>query len=132
MRFTAREQTGLRAMIALARRYGQGPVALSEIARSQELPLPYLEQIAASLRRAGLLGSVRGAKGGYLLTRDPAEISISEVLSALEGQLVSLECLVPGGSACGRESGCEVRCVWLRVQDCLQETLGGMMLADVL
>ena len=78
MRFTAREQTGLRAMIALARCYGQGPTALSEIAHSQELPLPYLEQIAASLRRAGLLSSVRGARGGYLLTRDPAEISISE------------------------------------------------------
>lgn len=132
MRFTAREQTGLRAMIALARTFGQGPTALSAIAQSQDLPLPYLEQIAATLRRAGLLGSVRGARGGYFLTRDPAEVSVSDVLSALEGQLVTLECLSPGGAGCERVSTCDVRGVWLRVQDCLDRTLGETMLADVM
>ncbi|MHB1319115.1 MAG: RrF2 family transcriptional regulator [Anaerolineae bacterium] len=132
MRFTAREQTGLRAMIALSRNFGQGPTALSAIAQSQQLPLPYLEQVAGALRRAGLLGSVRGARGGYFLTRDPAEVSVSDVLSALEGQLVSLECLRPGGSGCAQESTCDVRGVWQRVQDCLDQTLGEMMLADVM
>lgn len=132
MRFTAREQTGLRAMIVLARSFGQGPTALSVIAQSQDLPLPYLEQIAAKLRKAGLLASVRGARGGYFLTRDPAQVSVSDVLSALEGQLVTLECLSPGGSGCERVSTCDVRGVWLRVQDCLNQTLGEMMLADVM
>ena len=132
MRFTAREQTGLRAMIALARTFGQGPTALSAIAQSQDLPLPYLEQIAGTLRRAGLLASVRGARGGYYLTRNPAEVSVSDVLSALEGQLVSLECLSPGGAGCDRESSCDVRGVWLRVQNCLDRTLSEMMLADVM
>ncbi len=132
MRLSAREQTGLRTMIALARSYGQGPIALTRIAQQEELPLAYLEQIARHLRRAGLLGSARGARGGYFLLRNPAEISVSEILSALEGQLVSLDCLSEHPAACGRASACEARGVWLRVQDCLQHTLDAMTLADVL
>lgn len=132
MRLSAREQTGLRAMIAFARSYGQGPTPLREIAHTQDLPLPYLEQIASSLRRAGLLASVRGAQGGYYLTREPSHISVTDVLSALEGQLVSLDCLAAGEPSCERENRCEARGIWLRVQDCLEQTLGSITLADVL
>ena len=132
MRLSAREQVGLRAMIALAGTFGQGPSALSVIAERQQLPLPYLEQIAARLRRAGLLGSVRGAHGGYYLTREPSRVSIRDVLAALEGQLVSLDCLAPGEAGCSREQGCQARGVWLRVQDCLEETLSEITLAEVL
>ncbi len=132
MRLSARERTGLRAMIAFARSYGHGPTSLREIANEQDLPLPYLEQIASSLRRAGLLASVRGAQGGYYLTREPSHISVTEVLSALEGQLVSLDCLASDEAGCDREHSCEARSIWLRVQACLEETLGNITLADVL
>jgi len=132
MRLSARERTGLRAMIAFARSYGQGPTSLREIANEQDLPLPYLEQIASALRRAGLLASVRGAQGGYYLTREPSHISVTEVLSALEGQLVSLDCLVSDETRCDREQACEARGIWLRVQACLEQTLGSITLSDVL
>lgn len=132
MRLSARERTGLRAMIALARSYGQGPTSLREIADEQDLPLPYLEQIASLLRRAGLLASVRGAQGGYYLTREPSDISVTEVLSALEGQLVGLDCLVSDETGCDRGHACEARSIWLRVQNCLEQTLGSITLADVL
>ncbi|NLT73368.1 MAG: Rrf2 family transcriptional regulator [Chloroflexi bacterium] len=132
MRLSAREQTGLRAMIALAPFYGEGPTALSQVALSQDLPLPYLEQVAAVLRRAGLLESVRGARGGYSLSREPSQISVRDVLEALEGSVLSLDCLDPGIPECERESGCPARGVWLRVRDCLQDTLSEMTLADVM
>ncbi len=132
MHLSARERTGLRAMIAFAHTYGQGPTSLREIAKEQDLPLPYLEQIASSLRRAGLLASVRGAQGGYYLTREPSHISVTEVLSALEDQLVSLDCLVSDETGCDREHACEARSIWLRVQDCLEQTLGNITLSDVL
>lgn len=119
-------------MVELARHFGDGPTALSEVARAQALPLPYLERVAATLRRAGLLASVRGAHGGYVLARDPSCISVSDVLTAVEGALVPVGCLTNGGPRCARESSCATRNVWQVVAGCLTQTLDGMSLADVL
>jgi len=132
MRLSARERTALQAMVELARHYGEGPTALSEVARLQALPLPYLERVAATLRRAGLLDSVRGARGGYVLTRAPARISVSEVLTAVEGALMPVGCLTNGGPRCVRESACATRSVWQRVAGSLLQTLDSISLADVL
>ena len=132
MRFSARERTGLRAMIEFARRYGEGPVSLSVIARAQDLPRPYLGRVAASLRRSGLLQSVRGARGGYLLTREPAEIRVGDVLRAVEGSLMSLDCMRGDGFRCAREPVCATRTVWQSVAERLKETLDHTSLADVL
>jgi Rrf2 family protein len=133
MRFSAKEQTGLRAMIELARCHGNGPTALSEVAQAQDLPLPYLEQVAGALRRAGLLASVRGARGGYYLAREPGQIRVGDVFRALEGQLVTVDCMGPDGSSCcEREPTCMARNVWQSLQDCLTETLDNITLADVI
>ncbi len=133
MRFSAKEQAGLRAMIELARCYGNGPTALSEVAKAQDLPLPYLEQIAAALRRAGLLASVRGAHGGYYLARAPEQIRVSDVFCALEGRLVAVDCMGPDGtSCCEREAICSARHVWQSLQSSLSETLDRITLADVI
>ncbi len=133
MRFSAREQTGLRAMIELARCHGNGPTALSEVAQAQDLPLPYLEQVAQTLRRAGLLASVRGAHGGYYLAREPEQIRVGDVFRALEGQLVTVECMGPDGSSCcERESVCSARNVWQSLYTCLSETVDSITLADVI
>jgi Rrf2 family protein len=132
MRLSARERTALLAMVELARRYGDGPTALNEVAQVQGLPLPYLERVAALLRKAGLLASARGAHGGYVLTREPAAISVSEVLTAVEGALVPVGCLTKGGPRCSRESSCATRNVWEVVASCVTETLENMSLADVL
>jgi Rrf2 family transcriptional regulator, cysteine metabolism repressor len=133
MRLSSKEQTGLRAMIEFARCHGNGPTALSEVAQAQDLPLPYLERVAAELRRAGLLTSVRGARGGYYLAREPGQIRVSDVFRALEGQLISVDCMGPDGSSCcDREATCEARNVWQSLQDCLTDTLDNMTLADVI
>ncbi len=131
MKLTARERTGLRAMVEFARRYGQGPTALSEVASAQDLPLPYLEQVVALLRRAELLESVRGAHGGYMLARDPAEISAGDVFRAVEGALMTLDCMRTDGS-CAREPICATRNVWQIIVDRLEDTLDHTSLIDVL
>jgi len=132
MKLSARERTGLRAMVELARRFGEGPVALSDIAASEGLPLPYLERVAAQLRSAGLLASVRGARGGYLLTRPPEEISVSDIFVAVEGNLLTVDCLCPDGSPCTLEPICATRDVMTTVRDCLADTLGNITLANVI
>ena len=132
MKLSARERTGLRAMVEFARRHGEGPTALSEVARIQELPLPYLEQVVASLRRAGLLRSVRGAHGGYMLSNAPSSISVGDVFRAVEGCLMPLDCMRADGSTCAREPTCATRSVWEAVADRLRETFDNTSLADVL
>lgn len=136
MKFSAKEQYGLRAMAELARYYGQGPVSLADVAQAEGLSLPYLEQIAAELRRAGLLESRRGAYGGYLLARPPAEISVADIIIALEGSLVQVPCVAEGEGAemagCDRENVCVTRGVWLNVYQHLVELLDSLTLADLI
>ena len=132
MKITARERTALRAMVEFARRYGQGPTSLGDVADAQDLSLPYLEQIVPDLKRCGLLESTRGAHGGYELTRSPAEIAVSEVFEAVEGGLMPLDCMRTEGPTCDRKAVCATRNVWTVVAQRLQETLDHTSLADVL
>lgn len=132
MKVSTREQYGLRAMAELAARYGDGAVALGEVAQAQGLPLPYLEQIVPALRAAGLIKSRRGAHGGYELTRPPATITVGEVLRALSGDILPVRCVSERGGHCARSSLCTARTVWEAVQRRLVETLDTMTLADLL
>ncbi len=132
MRFSTREQYGLRAMAGLAQHYGKGPVALADIAKAEGLSLPYLEQIVASLRRAGLVQSTRGAHGGYELARAPKSITAGDVIRALEGSILPIRCVSDCASTfCEREDSCATRSVWEKVRDRLIETLDGITLADL-
>jgi len=132
MKLSAKERTGLRAMIALARRYGEGPVPLSQVAETQDLPRPYLGRIAALLRRSGLLSSVRGAHGGFLLSRTPAEIKVGDVFRAVEGALIAVDCVSSDEPSCARESYCATRDVVQTLHECLTQTLDSISLADVI
>ncbi|MHB0857507.1 MAG: RrF2 family transcriptional regulator [Anaerolineae bacterium] len=133
MKLSAKEKAGLRAMTEFARCYGQGPIALRQVAQAQGLPLPYLEQIAADLRRSGLLESVRGAHGGYSLVRHPATVSVGDVLRAVEGALLPLECTSGReGYVCEREAVCATRTVWQSVAERLRETLDAMPLDELM
>jgi Rrf2 family protein len=123
-------------MVQLGRHYGQGPASLSEIATVEDLPRAYLEQLAFLLRDAGLMASTRGARGGYTLTRAPTDITMSEVLRALEGPLAPMICatddpLAGGELACDRTSSCTVNFLWVRVRDAIAGALDGMTLADL-
>lgn len=134
VKFTAREQYGLRAMVELARRYGDGPVSLGKVARVQGLSQGYLEQVAAALRRAGLLISRRGAAGGYTLAHKPDAITVGDVIRVLEGEIVPMTCVTDEDScalSCAREGQCATRDVWLTVRGQLEKTLDGTTLADL-
>ncbi len=134
MRFTAREHYGLRAMVELARRYGDGPVSLSEVARIQGLSQGYLEQVAGGLRRAGLLISRRGAAGGYILAREPDAITVGDVIRVLEGEIVPMTCVASEDACappCTRKDQCVTRDVWLTVRMQLEKTLDNTTLADL-
>lgn len=132
MKLSSKERTALLAMVEFARRYGDGPTALSTVAAAQGLPLAYLERVSALLRKAGLLASTRGARGGYYLTREPERIRLSEVLTAVEGNLLSINCLIKEGTRCDRENICATRNVWEHVAAVLSQTLDKMTLADTL
>jgi Rrf2 family cysteine metabolism transcriptional repressor len=132
VRVSAKELYGLRAMSELARHYGQGPISLADVARTQGISQPYLEQIAIDLRRAGLLQSKRGAQGGYFLSREPQAITAGEVIRALEGSILPVECVAEQRcTPCSREDACSTRNIWEQVRDRLVETLDSITLADL-
>ena len=133
MQFSKRSEYGVRLMTELALRHGQGPVSLTEIARDEDLPLPYLEQIAAQLRRAGLVASRHGVHGGYELSRPAAEIVMSDVLDVLEGTIAPMLCapLDGGTMTCSRESICGSKVLWRRVRDGIVAALRSTTLADL-
>ena len=124
--FSTKGEYGVRLMVQLGRRYGSGPASLTEIAADEDLPRPYLEQLAIALRDADLVVSTRGARGGYELSRPPADIPMADVLRALEGPIAPMVCAseepdhLPG---CDRTSRCTVNLLWLRIRDAIADTL---------
>jgi Rrf2 family cysteine metabolism transcriptional repressor len=121
-------------MVQLARHHGTGPASLAGIAAEEDLPRAYLEQLVVSLREAGLVVSTRGAHGGYELAREPDEISMSEVLRALEGPIAPMICASDDpehATTCDRSARCTVNVLWVRVRDAITSTLESMTLADL-
>jgi Rrf2 family transcriptional regulator, cysteine metabolism repressor len=138
MMFSTRTEYGVRVMVELARRNGDGPVSLADIASTEELPLAYLEHLVARLRKAGLVESRRGARGGYLLARPAPDISMAEVVEALEGSIAPIECIsqaADGGLVCSRETDadhvCTTKLLWTRVQGAIVGTLRDTQLSDL-
>ena len=132
MRVSAKELYGLRAMSVFARNFGQGPLSLSGVAKSQGISQAYLEQIAIDLRRAGLLESKRGAQGGYLLATEPQAITAGDVIRALEGSILPVQCVADQAcTPCTHHDDCSTRGIWEQVRDRLVETLDSITLADL-
>lgn len=132
MRVSAKELYGLRAMTEFARHCGRGPLPLAEVARSQGISQAYLEQIAIDLRRAGLLRSKRGSQGGYFLAGAPEDTTAGDVIRALEGSILPVQCVAEQKcTPCALEDGCSARGIWEEVRDRLVETLDSITLADL-
>ena len=123
----------MRLMVDLARNHGRGSVSLHSVAEREELPLAYLEQLVAILRRAGLVTGKRGAGGGYSLAREPAMITAGDIVRALEGPIEPQVCTAEGDPVlnCVREQGCGTRLVWLKLQSTIATALDGMTLAEL-
>lgn len=136
MRVTTWTEYSLIISIHLARRVGTGlgPLAARELAEQERLPADYVEQILLRLRRAGLVESVRGARGGYTLAGDPAHFTVRDIMSASEHQTFEVNCATHpvDGSRCGPGAGCSIRPVWQALQQRVDEFLGGITLADLL
>ncbi|MEW5785918.1 MAG: Rrf2 family transcriptional regulator [Bacillota bacterium] len=134
MKLSARVEYGVRAMSVLAFHYQNGPMPLREIARQEGISFQFLEQIFPDLRRAGLLESVRGVRGGYLLARPPAEIRVGDIVRAVEGPITPVNCLAEPstGECCHRTEGCLTRHVWEKLRDRINEVLDEVSLADLI
>ncbi|MCC7103660.1 MAG: Rrf2 family transcriptional regulator [Chloroflexi bacterium] len=133
MKISTRAHYGLRAATQLAKHFDRGVLSLTDIARMEHLPLAYLEQLMAELRRAGLVEGTRGLHGGYRLSRSPEAITVGEIYRGLEGPIAPVDCTAedyrPG--ACDAEAGCLSRTVWQRVQDAISQVLNTITLADM-
>ena len=133
MRVTTWAEYGLIVSLSLARRVGDGPVAAREVAESERLPHDYVEQILLRLRRAGLVESVRGAKGGYLLARDPQDVSVKDVMEASEHVTFEVNCDHHQVDAhrCSPDAACSIRPVWRMLERRINDFLSGVTLADL-
>ena len=117
MKLSTKGRYGLRALIDLAQHGGEGPVSITSIAERQEISERYLEQLMSKLKKAGIIQSIRGAQGGYVLAKELEEVSVGEGLRALEGDLNPVECsgfLLEGG--------------WQRINDSINQTVDEMNL----
>ena len=134
MKVSTRGEYGLRAMVALAKNHGQGPMSIAAMSKASSVPMPYLEQLIGPLRRAGLVESTRGARGGYRLTRSPEAVNIGDVYRVMEGPVAPMECVSEDitEQVCPLIDGCETRPVWLRMRDAIAETLDSTTLADLI
>lgn len=137
MKVSKRTEYGLRAIVALAARGGlETPVPLREIAAQEDIPEAFLDQIFGSLRRIGVVVSVRGASGGYQLARPPQEISMGEIVRVLEGTVAPIGCVgdeaVDPVDFCARASHCHTRSVWVKLYSSIEQVLNGITLADVM
>ncbi len=130
MKLSTRTRYGVRAALELAENHGQGPLQIRVIARRQEISVKYLEQLMAILKAAGFVRSIRGARGGYVLAKAPNEIKLSEVFTALEGPVTTVEC-IEDETFCGRISDCLIRQVWIDVQEAILGVLESKTLQDL-
>ena len=131
MKLSTRSRYGIHAMYDLACCPAGEPQSIKAIAERQQIPEAYLEQLIGPLRRAGLVRSVRGAQGGYLLSAPPEEITVGQVMRALEGELTLVECL-DEEDACGKSCSCATRIVWQRLRDGFNDILDGITLRDMM
>lgn len=131
MKLSTKGRYGLMAMFQLALDYGQGPISLKDIAIKQDLSENYLEQLFSSLRRDGLLTSVRGAQGGYYLSRDPKDITVGQILRSLEGQLATADCIAEDAIECDKEEGCATKAVLIKIKNSIDGVVDNITLKDM-
>ena len=131
MKLSTKGRYGLRALLELAQYHANGPLPLKSIARSQEISAKYLEQLFMPLKGAGLVKSVRGSQGGYTLAKQPHEINLYDILSALEGGLNFVDCL-GDPQICERSDKCAARLIWEEMNLRVKNYLCGITLADMM
>ena len=135
MKLSTKGRYGLRAMIDLARYSEKEPVSIGSVAARQEISERYLEQLVALLKKAGLVKSIRGASGGYVLAKAPEKISVGDILRALEGSLEPVKCAAfdaDSGEGCMASDGCVTKYVWRKINDSINDTVNKIKLDELI
>jgi Rrf2 family protein len=132
MKLSTKGRYGTRAILEIAKEHGVRPVKRKDIVSAQRVPDSYIENILVSLKAAGIVQTIRGAHGGYQLTRSPELITILDVVEALEGSLVPVNCLEDDHPGCAMESGCPTREVWMEMYQAMRNVLRKYTLKDLL
>ncbi len=132
MTLSTKGRYGLKAMIDLADFSEEMPQSIANIASRQSISDSYLEQLMAKLKRAGLIVSIRGSQGGYVLAKPSEEISVGDILRALEGDLAPVNCMeLKGGEGCSGSDKCVAKNVWKRIDESIQTAVDSMWLSDL-
>ncbi|CFX41700.1 Transcription regulator Rrf2-like [Syntrophomonas zehnderi OL-4] len=132
MKLSTKGRYGLRAMLDMALSEGNGPIASHTIAQRQDISERYLEQLLIPLKQAGLIKSIRGSQGGYVLGRSPRDISVGEIIRVLEGPLAPVDCVNElNPEDCKRSAGCVTRPIWIKVRDAIAAVLDSYTLEDL-
>ena len=134
MRITTTSRYGVRALFDVAYHGGGQPTQIKDISRRQKISQRYLEQIFNKLLKAGLLNSRRGPRGGYMLSRDPSEISVGEVITAAQGPIIPVRCLADDTEKrkfCDVFENCITRHVWKQTQNLLIDYYSSVSIADL-
>ena len=131
MKLSTRGRYGTRLMLELAKHHGKGPISMSDISKNQKIPIKYLEQLIIPLKKAKLITSIRGPKGGHMLAKAPSEISVWEILLRLESKFSFVDCL-SDETCCASISTCPIRPVWGKAFGSMKKIFQDTTLVDVL
>lgn len=131
MKISTKGRYALRLMLDLAVYNTGEPVSLKDIAARQEISEKYLEQIISVLNKAGYVRSIRGAQGGYVLTRTPKEYTVGMILRLTEGELAPVNCVGKDAVACDRSEGCVTIKIWQKIYDAVNEVVDGITLENL-
>lgn len=131
MKLSTKGRYGLKAMFQLALYKSEGPIPLKNIASKQNISEQYLEQIFSSLKKSGLVKSVRGAQGGYLLGKEPKDITVGDILIVLEGPVSISECIIDE-DICENSGICVTKVVWERLKKGIEDVINSITLQDMI
>ncbi|MEG2290823.1 MAG: Rrf2 family transcriptional regulator [Clostridium sp.] len=129
MKLSTKGRYGVKAMVDLAIHYGDAPVSIKTISKRQNISEYYLEQLFSPLRKAGLIKSIRGAQGGYVLNKTPDQIKVSDVMYVLEGPIEIAECIE--GVECDNIDCCATRLLWEKIKNSIDEVMNSITLQDI-
>ncbi|MDD6795465.1 MAG: Rrf2 family transcriptional regulator [Clostridiaceae bacterium] len=129
MKLSTKGRYGVKAMVELAIHYGDTPISIKTISKRQNISECYLEQLFAPLRKAKLIESIRGAQGGYVLGKEPKDITVADIIYVLEGPIEISDCI--DDSACEKSDYCATRLVWEKIKNSIDEVMKSVTLQDV-
>ena len=129
MKLSTKGRYGVKAMVELAIHYGDSPLSIKTISQRQGISEYYLEQLFSPLRKAKLITSIRGAQGGYVLSREPKDITVAEIMYVLEGPIEIAECI--DGVSCDNLDCCATRLLWAKIKNSIDDVMKSVTLQDI-